>query len=138
MSMGSISEDNDSVSDVNVTQSSMDDEDDAGQTSGHNQNSNSMFSTPGGGGKERTKSSMSESTTGTDCDETDVSFGEMDPLARLLTTPTRKESEDQDSAFDNPAGDQSTDDQPPEKQAKREGSEQSSSPVATSKSNNLF
>ena len=91
MSTGSISEDGD-MSDINITQSSENDDDNDG---GQSEPRNSV--TPGGGvggddkHQPRAKSDMSESGmsgTGTDYDEED---GEMDPLARLLTTPTRED-----------------------------------------------
>lgn len=85
MSSGSISEDGD-ISDVNITQSSENDDDNEG---GQTEARHSLTPGGGGSGKNQQKSDMSESgMSGTDYDEED---GEMDPLARLLTTPTRED-----------------------------------------------
>lgn len=97
-SMGSVSEDGESVCDVNITHSSMDEDDEGTANRSQNATRPDRLSSGGlSGTKERNKSGMSESTTGTgtdyDDDETDNN-GELDPLARLLTTPTREDAEE--------------------------------------------
>ena len=86
VSTGSMSEDGE-LSDVNITHSSENDEDDLGHSKArHSSGSASNSSSRRNREKHREKQAVSESET--DYDEEN---GEMDPLARMLSTPTHGE-----------------------------------------------
>ncbi|KAI9552913.1 hypothetical protein GHT06_020797 [Daphnia sinensis] len=80
VSTGSISEDGE-MSDVNITHSSENDDDDGGQSTTRNSSVSPFKSSSRRETKQRKQVSESE----TDYDEEN---GEMDPLARMLSTPT--------------------------------------------------
>ncbi len=84
VSTGSISEDGE-MSDVNITHSSENDEDDVGHSKARH-SSGSASNSSSHRNREKHRKQVSESET--DYDEEN---GEMDPLARMLSTPTHGE-----------------------------------------------